>query len=569
MTPKRRKGTQRVAASLETSSAIGKLSKELLSLVFEQLLPMTMEILKNTPKRKSSPGSFYRDGRQHAETSYGDGVILGGRSSSRKKSSRSPEVVKFTYYLHQLRRVSKLWKTIIETMPQYHSRIVFWLNDPALSSVPALKTQLNKARNIPLDVFVSRRNEEEVKDKVEMHSDSEFEESLDADADEEAENTTSREVMNILAPFVRGCCSFVFKVKYSSSLPLLSRDFRGDAKQLRRLELSCEIVENSRNSFNPKVLGLTKKSSKFTFPRLTTLVMDGNTFMDACLTPTWLEQLKKTSFDSLSIYGLSPPDPDEIDDSRYEGFDLYQLVDVLTQIKHIRYLTLDSLGVGYEDGEAADNARPINVDSISLLHHDPVFIMEFLLATFGSPPYCFYHLCGTELDFDSVPRAHHLRLEQISNADSDDFIKALTRHWGDRLDLVDCENLTDVSLEWIADNCEHIRRIYIQDCPNITIKGLKALVERRVKLMAEKGRFQSQGSEDEDSEGGEAETVAEVTTSDDQRVDSLWGDSRNKSRQHSFSYKPFHRLQMVGHTAKLSSADRKWFQKHVDKFFWK
>ena len=70
------------------------------------------------------------------------------------------------------------------------------------------------------------------------------------------------------------CPSFVFGMKYSSSLPYISQNFRGNAPHLRVLKLQCMINDGSSP---PPPVPKMPAEEKFTFFLLTIATLDGDT----------------------------------------------------------------------------------------------------------------------------------------------------------------------------------------------------------------------------------------------------------------------------------------------------
>ncbi|KAF8880923.1 hypothetical protein CPB84DRAFT_261105 [Gymnopilus junonius] len=186
---------------------------------------------------------------------------------------------------------------------------------------------------------------------------------------------------------------------------------------------------------------------------------------------------------------------------------------------------------------------------------------EFFNVTFGSS-LCSLYLIDTPITYESLPVVHHLRLERVPDLGYD-FNRALCRFFGHRLDIIDCEWLTDAHLEHIANHCEPLHRLYITDCPKITVAGLKSLFPfasnlfliRTKRRTAKKIRTVIMGV----TRCPSLNVMMRQTTCSWPALLVL------KGHPESF-YSPIHRLQITGHPKKLSKSDRQWFQKRVKVF---
>ncbi len=399
-----------------------------------------------------------------------------------------------------------MWRDVIESMPHFSSRFVIFVGSNA-TLLPDIKSQISRTEDLPLDVLVRSKG------KLSL--------------EEEAAQASS--VMKILSPVVPRCRSFVFDVEHSSSLSVISKNFRGLAEHLRVLKLACRALFLPRSLWMVTHLWMPASSHRGR-------TNSANRVLIACPST------------------VSPPDPEEVDDEGYEGYDLYKLCQCLSNIGYIRHLTLENIWIAYEDGTADTSGyeQALKWDNNTLTGNDQEFVMEFIIATSASLPYRFYHLSGTNLDYDSIPRAYHLRLEDIPNVNTQTFCHALERYAGHCLDIVDCKEFSDVHLQEIVKNCISLRRLCLINCPNITIKGLRVMIKSRSELVSES---------DHPDDGGDHETVVEGTFNVDAAIEAVYC---NRSWGRPNRYKPIHRLQVEGHTGTLSQADKRWFKKHVE-----
>ena len=188
------------------------------------------------------------------------------------------------------------------------------------------------------------------------------------------ERKQARTVMKLLTPIVTRCRTFVFEVQHGSSLPAISQDFRGNAKHLHVLKLECEFYDGDKTLFYGAAPEIPE-GEEFKCPCLTTLALDGNTFRDAYFA-SWTKQFKSTYLNSLSIYGLSPPDAENVGDD----FDLDALCQGLRDIGFIHHLTLHDHNHFYVEGASYSGGdSDLTWDNLTLIGHG---MEDFLVVTY-------------------------------------------------------------------------------------------------------------------------------------------------------------------------------------------
>ncbi|CAA7266360.1 unnamed protein product [Cyclocybe aegerita] len=477
-----------------------------------------MTALKETPQRKASPGGVYRD--KPCELEMQDHHMCAGGWEPQSSQPRRSKVFSFNYHLRRASAVCRQWRDIIRTLPEYWSRVVIFLDlDEPLEDIEA---RIARSKDLPLDIRVTRSNWDDVSDGTgENEKGSQIEQ----------EQARSRQIMKILAPLVPRYRTFVFDAKYSSSLPFISQYFRGTALHLQ--------------------IPTIKPEDEFTFPRLTTVVLDGCTFMDACRVPSWTRQVKDLYLDTLSISLLSVPD------SHDDEYDMYKFADYLAKIGYIRHLSLAHIEIAYDPGTEDEGYHQYKVDNLTIENQDQPWLEEFNLITFGSS-LCYYHLADSSIAYESMTMAHHLRLERITDFGYA-FDRAIARHFGNRLDLVDCEGLKDHHLDMIARKCQLLRRLYLIDCPNITVQGLKNMVTAREDVAGAYDEDRVIGDRDTSDETG---SVVELTDEDDIEMADGYVDSGGAN------FTPIHRLHVQGHPHKLTKLERLWFKRRLEFFSW-
>ena len=504
-----------------------------------------MTVLEDTSERKASPGSVYRDPKKRPKTDVPHEVI-------------QTVVVAFSFPLHTVSSVCRLWRDVARNLPEYWSRLVIFI-DENFTPLSEVQKQIELSGHVPLDIFVAHRDFDTDDDDD------------DEDLQEEAERENSRveAVMKLLAPLIPRCRCFVFDVKYSSSLPYISQDFRGHAPDLRVLKLQCMIDDGrSRLPLAPEI----PAEEEFTFPLLTTLALDGCTFMDACSVPSWKNQLNALVIDTLSIsnFTASDVDRDEDEDSEEddedEPFDLYALVSNLSHIGFIRNLILDNVNTTWRTGDFDEGCYEIQLNNLTIIGNQAIeYMQELHLVIFGST-LCYYHLADTPLSWESIPLVHHLRLQRTPNMEDSDFRRAMTRFFGNRLDLLDCEGLSDEHLLDIAGHCEPLRRLYIKGCPNITVEGLRDMITERNRLVSEDDDDDDDDDEEDNDDDTDSESVLECDDDAEELIDS--GFSAREQPPRGFSFQPIHRLVVVGHPERLTKPNRQWFKDRVRSFHW-
>ncbi|CAA7266336.1 unnamed protein product [Cyclocybe aegerita] len=503
-----------------------------------------MVVEKQTPQKKASPGGVYRN--KPCILDMNDQVISFGWQPDRESPKRS-KGVSFTYHLHVASGVCRQWRDVVQCLPEYWSRVVIFVDRDVK---PAdIKERISSAKDRPLGVLVTRSN------YGGAHYDNN-----DNMAESKQEKTRAKKVIKLLRPLVPRCRSFVFDVKYSSSLPFISQDFRGTASHLRVLKLQCRV--DKKNIACPRVPKI-KRKDEFVFPRLSVLVLDGTTFMDACNISSFGNQLKDMYLDTLSISRLTAPNPDDDEDEGDEdgpaGFDMYSLAAHLANIGYIRHLTLAYIDVAYDPGTADQGEHQWRIDNLTIKGQDEPWVEELNSITSGSS-LCYYHLVDSSIHYESMMVAHHLRLEAITDLGYH-FGHTIGRHFGNRLDIVNCDRFTDHHLDVIADNCHYLRRLYLVDCPNFTVGGLKLMLTTRDALASQ---------DDERPEGrhdtsDETESIVELDEEDDAEMADAYSTSMGAAGSR---FTPIHRLHVKGHPHKLTTAEHQWFSDRLEFFSW-
>ena len=535
-----RKRTSNREPTLVPRATIDDLPVEVLTLIFQSIHSYSMRILPNTPERRAFPGSVYRSKPSYLSSLSSErGTVYYTKREplADDDSDEVPEVASFLFMLPRIACVCKQWRSIVHDLPEYWSRLVVRIGHEP-TSLQELEAQINMTKDLNLDILVTSTKNE---GHIESDSDSEEEmEDADDDAEIRRENRQSQRVMARLAPLIPRCRSFIFQAEHSSSLPRLSRDFRGNAPHLRVLKLQCVIDDGEpyepirTNDIN------IPPSEQFQFPVLTTIALDGPTFMDACNIPSWNGQVSKLLIDSLSISFISVPEDD---------YHLAGLVENLAEFKYIRHLTLDSIDVN-DDLDDIDYLE-LKVDNLTLNNLEAE-VTEALHTRILGTCFCFVRLHDCHPSWDTILVTHHLRLENSVCH----YPSILKRFMGVRLDIINDNQFDDRALATIATLCEPLCRLYLINCPNITVDALKAMVQKRIE------RFE-EAPDDVPDRPLDSQPIWKTHKDDDDVFVDFYADESHRD-----SCRPIHCLHVEGHLMKLSHVDQQWFDKRVKYFSW-
>ena len=509
---------------------------EILTIIFEFVYLAASDASDDTPDRRAFPGSVYRP--------HGAG---GGKYAGGPQRSITParEVVNLDFPLHTFAGVCRQWRDIIHTLPEFLSRIAIFVDDPP-TPLASIQEQIKATRGFPLDILVTRRDFDEESDPEIEHD------YFKIMTDEKAR---VKEVVKLLPTLIPTSRSIVFDLQYSTSLPYISRDFHGPAKLLRVLKLAC-VQEGLDDTEHLPFLGVVSRKTsgdEFEVPLLSVLVLDGNTLVDALLLDSWKRQMKIMSMDTLSTSHLNL--------LKYENFTftIHDLVHGLANFGSLRNLTLFDIkmesGCGDDDGGSS-----FLVDNLIMEDMDELCAEEFNVASDSGSTWCFAHFINTPITHASIPLVHHLRLQNIPNMGFE-FNRSLTRFFGNRLDFLNCPELDDDHLEHIANSCLQVRRIYIENCPGITVQGLQVMITARGDLVDDSDDLIFEkltiGYRDE------TESLLGCNSEADEKIQQ--GYDNNYQRKVAC---PIHRLHVTGHPAKLTRTERKWFERNVETFTW-
>jgi hypothetical protein len=165
-----------------------------------------------------------------------------------------------------LAAVTPRWRAVLSTVPEYWTRPVFFLDGPNYTPLAEVLEVLWFSRNLPIEVYITRRT---------------FPEDEDGDAVEggEEEAERMRDVMDALKPHLPRCQHIFIHTLHSSSLPSLRHDFSGHCPFLTQLKLESEFDDGLNTIAHVQSL----PQQDFTCPAIYTLLIDGPNFREIAL----------------------------------------------------------------------------------------------------------------------------------------------------------------------------------------------------------------------------------------------------------------------------------------------
>ncbi|PPQ69450.1 hypothetical protein CVT26_002860 [Gymnopilus dilepis] len=548
---------------------IHSLPYELLSTVFKVVHYESAVVPREiTPVTRAHPGTTYRFPSERGELCLQNFVVEPGfpwEAPTCKKTD--PKLVSISFPLNTLASVCREWRAVAQMLPEFWSRMDILIDEQKPTPLSHIRAQADRVPlHIPLNILVTRRDfPEGLRDEYKV------------DKNElKRESTRSKEVMEVLAPLIPKCISFVFLVLHSSSLPCISQYFRGEAPNLCALKLKAMLDDKN---FKLPPLPNIPAGEVFKFPRLTNLELFGYTFMDTCRMMSWRTQIHELSLDTVVISNFTAPPPpkDEDEEPAKESIWVQELIDGLSQhisnIGYVRHLTLCDLTFPPLETVPFENPPRTEIlpaDNLTMDNIGESFIERFF-SNMGTS-LCYFNLMESSITAEGMPLVYHLH---ISNPPDGSFLGALSQFCGHRLDIFEYDDLTDKDLLTIARSCEQLRRLYIMDCPKITVNGVKKMIELREELVNKRrdGDKQAGGNR-----GGKDDF--RMTEEDDPGSDTVSFMEANRERDYVLAkkyygydgpnelYVPIHRLEVLDHPQELSAADRRWFKKKVRSFYW-
>ncbi|KAF8075896.1 hypothetical protein FPV67DRAFT_388319 [Lyophyllum atratum] len=348
--------------------------------------------------------------------------------------------------------VCQRWRDIVESVPAFWTRIVVFVDTRPTPPSRILK-QLRLSGTLELDVFILRRPETYIQDDV-------------------GEHERCRAVIDLLMPHLHRCRAVSFDVINTSSLPSISRDFRGPALALTELTLKARVDDGSRSSVSLQ----SNELEPFHCPNLSKIDIDGRNFAQACLDlPSWQACLSAVPRERFLSIRLSTFTPKSAGDHRFTT-DLF--LAFLATLPTLHRLTLEDVEFSYVESSAPpafDERARIYPSCFTAIGLTAGFMRAILDGTdFDSLEFMHVERCG--LTGAHAPHAGSLTLTDISAGE--DLEGFLRPWWGYSLDVVRCPGFDDAVLRTAFEaDVEKTVHLRIEDCEGFSAGGLRAMVK--------------------------------------------------------------------------------------------
>ncbi|KAJ3516648.1 hypothetical protein NLJ89_g989 [Agrocybe chaxingu] len=223
----------------------------------------------------------------------------------------------------------------------------------------------------------------------------------------------------------------------------------------------------------------------------------------------------------------------EEEDSEDSTFNLDALANNIAKIGSIRHLTVSDVNVNCAEGDYGEDGPEFRVDNLSLCFQNTKFRQGFL-ASISELPLCYSNISYTDITHESMPMVHDLQLEGIYNCDA-----AFCR-----------------ALKLIATYCEPLRRcLYLIDRPEFTVKGLKAMVTKRLEFVSAESDSEDEDEEETRVEGDDdSDAQSVVVCSDTDDMHTLSGFEEKETPPRELAFKTIAHLEVKGHPNSFRNA---------------
>ncbi|RDB26563.1 hypothetical protein Hypma_005674 [Hypsizygus marmoreus] len=351
--------------------------------------------------------------------------------------ARYPFEMKPLPALNNLLNVCQRWDSIIQSLPIFwtHVKIFVDSNPTPLSRVHSF---FGCSGSFPIDVEVLRR-------------------SGTYDAPDAAEYDRCRAVIDIMAPHLARCRTISFDVINSSSLPSISRDFRGAAPLILCLELKCPDRQRGTILLSQAPL---------------------RNFAHACLEfPSWLGSIESSSREDGVNIALSNFTPSPFI-AKDQQFTLEKFLTVLASQPHLSSLSLNEVEFAY-DSDSNDEEYTISASHLRL-ENIPSEFFERLLSSMQFSDLDAAYITRCPLGDAVAPTANEIHLAKI---DEDEYIGWFLSYWagfGAFLRIEDSPGLKDDDFIAITSHPFALtghKYLHFANCPNFTVPGLIRMVE--------------------------------------------------------------------------------------------
>ncbi|KAG5634231.1 hypothetical protein H0H81_002790, partial [Sphagnurus paluster] len=360
--------------------------------------------------------------------------------------------------------VCRKWDNVMRTTPLFWTRIVIFIDEKL--SVRQAKAHLELSGNFALDLTVTRRNREALRDNP------------------AEEYTIAKGVLETISPHIPRCRKIAFNLAHTSSLPRLTTDFHHPALLLDVLSLNATASSG---------LGGLTGSRHFilhtSFPMLTYLDIDGHNFVDTFRhAPEWFSNLNRNAdgdeeYATLCIRKYKP-DVGDNPQGRFFIFDAFEAFHGITDFE------LDGVDFAYTARTTAEMdmisvTEGLDCDEIKLsdLSAQLTAILVSKITTQN------LHIIDSPLhDITVLPECDKLSLGGINFPLTALDLRFLLASWrGTDLSLLGC-TIDDTVLEMMGTpragqvlelNAPCLEQLLLSECSGFSEEAVKSLREAR------------------------------------------------------------------------------------------
>ncbi|KAH7885335.1 hypothetical protein F5I97DRAFT_1884592 [Phlebopus sp. FC_14] len=362
----------------------------------------------------------------------------------------SPTADLFPYALAS---VSPIWRDVMSMAPHFWTRLVVTLDahDNALTGLPL---HLLWSQDLPIDVHFTPVQNPAAHDR---------------------ERSCVEMAMNALAPHLHRCRKLEILVSHSSSLPPTIRDaLRGDTPNLETLVIESDAYDGCRM---PSCNSGAMHRWYLHAPQLKTVSLDGESI--SLFARHWQPSRSFISrnLDRLTLSNYDAPV------HQTPSMTVSDLIHALLGTR-IRHLTLRHLYFNLTPrSPTAYNSRwaPLTLELEDM--------QEEVIARIHSKINGFVEsLTISNCPISSIVRfkGRVLKLVQVTGK-AESAIQALTYWTGGELFLIRCSWADDTFIDALADEhaadmgfmCSSLTHLHVRDCPNVSIRALRKMVEKR------------------------------------------------------------------------------------------
>ncbi|PPR00545.1 hypothetical protein CVT26_009877 [Gymnopilus dilepis] len=421
----------------KSPTTIDSLPTELLALVFDDCFYDFQRDKEHEPDLANPPW-------------YGDGLTLTpwlNPISSVDKLARYKSTTRFPY---SLASVSRLWRALLSTRPEYWQEAVLCYN-PLMPDHRKWRAILRWSGSLPIDVVIV------IQDLQRLPT-------------PELERCCVDEIMHILSPHIHRCQSLNIETNFASAIPSID-DRILDLPCLSSLSVTSIVSADfypsdlSDRAWASALLELERSS----LPQLKCLEVEGINLRSICVPNGWLSQQLKLQHLVILNHARSSYGP---------SIDLImQILDSFPDLARLKFANVDFVRENISPGEFN-----LGIEELFLEDLSPRFIHTlFSVCQFENLEHISFTRCFVEefppcdmmslidikmkLDLAQILRdwdGTHLFIKNFPHF-SDDFFDML-RHYDEKLDEF---------------NCNWLEGLYLRDLPPFSLKKLKKMIKRR------------------------------------------------------------------------------------------